>query len=260
MSVNYSITKASEQELKASFFKFYSHVYKTWNQLVHVLEEKTKITLSDLEQFFQAEEKSNRFKAHILDQCIWNISRCQPIANHLRFVIAIMYSINDLERMADYIISSARYIYQHAIDEKPAINLIVTTIKNSIEIMNKMIRQLKNPMNIKKNYLRAHKKTVELAKAYRVQYNASLKKLSGIMFKQDSAQDINNIMTGIAVIMKSAERNVDHALNIIENFIYIRNADFFFDKKSKQELPSFDQEISQTLHLNKENRTNKSNK
>lgn len=251
MSVNYSITKASEQELKASFFKFYNHVYKTWIKLASTLQEKEAIELNDLEWFFKMEEKSNQFKAHILDQCIWNISRCQPIATHLRFVIAIMYSINDLERMADYIISSARYIHQHEIKEKSVINLLISTISTSVETMNKLIRQLKNPMNIKKNYLRAHKKTIELAKAYRVEYNASLKKLSSFMFKQDTAQDITDIMTGIAVIMKSAERNVDHAVNIIENFIYIRNADFFFDKKSKQELPSFDQVASQTLHQNK---------
>lgn len=238
MSVNYSVTKASEKELKNEFFKYYKHVFKSWNLLADVLEEKNTIELKDLEKFFELEEKSNKFKAYILDQCIWNISRNQPLATHLRFLIAIIYSINDLERMADYVIGSARYLYSFKVETKAAINLLVKAMRSSILTVDKLVKLLKNRMNIKKNYIRAYHNTVKLRTTYREEYNKLLKSLSNMMFKQDTVQDVTDIMTGFAMIMKYTERNVDHAVNIVENFIYIRNADFFFDKKSKQEIPN----------------------
>ena len=35
---------------------------------------------------------------------------------------------------------------------------------------------------------------------------------------------------------KYAERNVDHAVNILENFIYVRESNFFFNKHLTQSL------------------------
>ncbi|MDE7433614.1 MAG: hypothetical protein K2M43_00445, partial [Mycoplasmoidaceae bacterium] len=41
------------------------------------------------------------------------MSKNQPVGNHLRFIIAILNSITDLERMADYVMSTAKFFNRH---------------------------------------------------------------------------------------------------------------------------------------------------
>ena len=88
------------------------------------------------------EEQSNHFEAEILDDCIWTISKYQPVANHLRFVISIINSIKDLERMADYVISTAKFIYLHDTFDEEQIDLIIEGIQASISAVTEILNLL----------------------------------------------------------------------------------------------------------------------
>ncbi|MCF0227672.1 MAG: PhoU family transcriptional regulator, partial [Malacoplasma sp.] len=107
MAINYSMTKESEKILRKAFFNFYDHVYDSWKKLSDTYKRHEDISDLDLEKFFLYEDKSNSLEAEMLEECIWHISRNTPVASHLRFIISIIYSISDLERMADYVISIA---------------------------------------------------------------------------------------------------------------------------------------------------------
>ena len=113
MSSNYQLVKTSEKDLTQHFFKFYNHVRNEWKKLISILKENKTISDENYKMFKRMENKSNHMEADILDESIWSISRNQPVANHLRFVISIIYSISDLERMADYVINCVNIIRQN---------------------------------------------------------------------------------------------------------------------------------------------------
>ena len=71
---------------------------------------------------------------------------------------------------------------------------------------------------------------------YRTEYKDILKDLSEIIYDKNTPQQIETILSSISIIVKYAERNVDHAVNILENFIYVRESNFFFNKHLTQSL------------------------
>ena len=92
MSANYGLVRTSEKELTQRLLKFYRHVKKSWLSLITLISKHTKITNDIYKQFQANENKSNHMEADILNEAIWSISRNQPVANHLRFAISIIYS------------------------------------------------------------------------------------------------------------------------------------------------------------------------
>jgi len=163
-----------------------------------------------------------------MDDCVWIISKNQPVANHLRFIIAVLNSIQDLERMADYIVSAAKFFLTHKKLDKDINKLIITVLEKSISTIAKIFDGMQA-----KSSIEAYEQTLSIQEEYSDFYNNELKKLAKII-KTKSVADIADILTGAVIVLKHIERNVDHATNISENFVYIKQYDFFFSKKSKQ--------------------------
>lgn len=258
MSINYSMTKESEKELIDYFFKFYHHVYDSWNALIKIFSEKKEISKEDLDNFFAFEDKSNTYEAMMLDDCIWDISKNQPLASHLRFVVSIIYSISDLERMADYVISIAKYIHEHPITDQKLYDIIIVALTDSVEYMDSIVSLLKDPANTKHNWLKTYNKTIKFSNEYHEKHEKNISKLAEVMYDQSNAKNVFKIYNMVAKILKNVERNVDHSTNLIENFIYIRNNDFFHSKKSKQ-LPKIETAIT-TKSLKTKKSSSKSKK
>ncbi len=246
MATNYSIIKESEKELSKHFFVFYNHVYRSWKKLDDLLTKNMKINDFDLEDFFKLEKQSNEYEAELLDECIWNISSNQPMASHLRYLISIIYSISDLERMADYVIANAKFINSHKIDTK-IIQLLKEAIHASLVIMNKIVQQLKNKDNIKKHWITTYRKTIQYKNEFTTVYSEIIKKMSSILFHQKRSKEITEILNGSLLVLKNNERNIDHAINLVENFIYIRNFDFFHNKLTKQIDSSFQTKLESAI-------------
>ena len=101
------------------------------------VEMNKKITNDIYKQFQTNENKSNHMEADILNETIWSISRNQPVANHLRFAISIIYSISDLERIADYVMNSINIIMSNDLNDE-TLDIIKDTYKLSYECMNKL--------------------------------------------------------------------------------------------------------------------------
>ena len=141
MSANYGLVRESERELTRNLLKFYRHVKNNWKDLISSLSKNTTISNEEYQKFQKDENKSNRMEADILNECIWSISRNQPVANHLRFAVSIIYSISDLERMADYIINSVNIIRQNNFN-KEAISIIKESFKLSYKCMSDLLKPL----------------------------------------------------------------------------------------------------------------------
>ena len=226
MPSNYEILKNSENQSFSMFSNYVQHVIKTWKELLQTIENKTYKEKTVYDRFVKLENRSNNYEAEILDECIWIISKNQPVANHLRFIIAILNSIIDLERMADYAMSMIKYFYtsEDKLSEKVE-SLTVTILKESIQAIEKILNNV-----LSKYAMESYKEGVKIQTQFNKKYKEHLIELSKILSNQ-TAKQIGNMMTGNIINIKYMERSVDHAINITENFLFIKNSDFFLSNK-----------------------------
>lgn len=227
MAINYETMKSSENELLTEFEKFFKHVYDTWKYFLKHLKSDS-VEEDVLTKVYELEELSNFYEAQIRDDCIWTISKNQPLGSHLRFIIAILESSASLERMADHAMYATRYFAMNKKVNKDIVKLIVDVLEESIDAVKKIFESVVGKLPKEISHV-----TSKVQIDYRKKYNEALEELAKI-YKTMSAAEIADVLTGAAIVLKQAERNVDHAINISENFIYIRQSDFFFHKKSKQ--------------------------
>lgn len=245
MSANYVLVRTSEKELTQKLLKFYRHVKKSWSNLITLISKHTKITNNIYKQFQTNENKSNHMEADILNETIWSISRNQPVANHLRFAVSIIYSISDLERMADYVMNSINIIKNNNFNEE-VLDIIKDAYKLSYDCMNNLLKTLTTKDKIKIDAALAYKLANKALNDYRIKHKDITKRLSKVIFDKNTPKQIDEILSSVSIIIKYSERNIDHAVNIIENFIYVRESNYFVNKHSNKTL-DFD-----NLNLNKQ--------
>ena len=245
MSANYVLVRTSEKELTQKLLKFYRHVKKSWSNLITLISKHAKITNDIYKQFQTNENKSNHMEADILNETIWSISRNQPVANHLRFAVSIIYSISDLERMADYVMNSINIIKNNNFNEE-VLDIIKDAYKLSYDCMNNLLKTLTTKDKIKIDAALAYKLANKALNDYRIKHKDITKRLSKVIFDKNTPKQIDEILSSVSIIIKYSERNIDHAVNIIENFIYVRESNYFVNKHSNKTL-DFD-----NLNLNKQ--------
>lgn len=253
MSANYVLVRISEKELTQKLLKFYRHVKKSWSNLITLISKHTKITNNIYKQFQTNENKSNHMEADILNETIWSISRNQPVANHLRFAVSIIYSISDLERMADYVMNSINIIKNNNFNEE-VLDIIKDAYKLSYDCMNNLLKTLTTKDKIKIDAALAYKLANKALNDYRIKHKDITKRLSKVIFDKNTPKQIDEILSSVSIIIKYSERNIDHAVNIIENFIYVRESNYFVNKHSNKTL-DFD-----NLNLNKQETLTKKEK
>lgn len=253
MSANYVLVRTSEKELTQKLLKFYRHVKKSWSNLITLISKHTKITNNIYKQFQTNENKSNHMEADILNETIWSISRNQPVANHLRFAVSIIYSISDLERMADYVMNSVNIIKNNNFNEE-VLDIIKDAYKLSYDCMNNLLKTLTTKDKIKIDAALAYKLANKALNDYRIKHKDITKRLSKVIFDKNTPKQIDEILSSVSIIIKYSERNIDHAVNIIENFIYVRESNYFVNKHSNKTL-DFD-----NLNLNKQETLTKKEK
>jgi phosphate transport system protein len=173
------------------------------------------------------EDISNHSEAQIQDDCIWSISKNEPLANHLRYLIAIINSSKDLERMSDYAVSAMRFFVNNKIPDDIRI-LIVNIMHDALSANAKVNQSLKT-----KAAIDTYKTCQTVYTHFRKQYDTMLDALSTIL-KKSTVEQIESLFRGAIIIIKHIERLMDHVVNIAENFMFIKQPDLFFTKQSKQ--------------------------
>ena len=104
MSTNYNILLKSEKKLKELTVSYLALIHeihqKLWNDVdKHVSSEDISLIFDNTER---RQKRSLVMEDELLDECIWTISKDDPRANHLRFIISVICSTKDLTRASEY--------------------------------------------------------------------------------------------------------------------------------------------------------------
>ncbi len=106
MPVNYILLKEKEQEIISEFLNFYDQTLKIIADFEeYLLENKNKeVSLDDhlYDEIVDKVRKNELVGQDLLSNCIWTIQKNEPRASHLRFIIAIIYSIRNLNNITRY--------------------------------------------------------------------------------------------------------------------------------------------------------------
>ncbi|WP_027123758.1 phosphate signaling complex protein PhoU [Mycoplasmoides pirum] len=231
MAINYGTLKQSEKELIQKFYEYLEHTYQMHLLLLKALQQSDLLKTNDLIEKIQNMEKiSNITHADLLDECTWMISKEQPQASHLRFVIAIINSINDLERICDYANNLSKFIKHNPNIYKSALQVVEDLESLAIITYQKIFDFFKN-----NDAQDTYKYGLKLQEECTNKYLNALKALRTIYAEPtDSFNHPHDSKEFVQLVLaiKNIERIVDHIMNIIEHFIYIKESNFFFSKNN----------------------------
>lgn len=229
MAINFDTLKASEDNLRRMFLKFYNHVLLSQEYLLKRFKASAQLTPLQYAHILSAEKKANKMEAQILDETSWIISKDMPRAAHLRFLIAIIRSIRDLERMGDFVERVATILQSQKNVDGDIHKIICRLMQGSYDFAKEIYRNIKSGPHQTKNYYinRASVLFYEFGDKYR----RCFKEIGEHIFRL--RKDMNNKIA-IFTAIKNIERNADHAFNILENFVYIGEPNFYFNKESRK--------------------------
>jgi phosphate transport system protein len=128
--------------------------------------------------------------------------------------------------MADYAYSTARFFQKRDVNDDVK-KLIFDLTNNAIKTMTKVFASLKN-----KTAMDTYKITTTSHEMFRTQYKEMIAKLVNLIMQQ-TPQEVAAMFHGGIIVLKHIERLIDHLANISENFVFIKQSNFFFDKQSK---------------------------
>ncbi|MCQ2747891.1 MAG: hypothetical protein MJ223_01255 [Mycoplasmoidaceae bacterium] len=229
MAINFDTLKTSEENLQNMFLKFFDHVIVSQQYLLNEFKKAKSLSKDKYEHILDAEKKANQYEAQILDETSWIISKDMPRAAHLRYLIAIIRSIKDLERMADFVERISTILYLHKNIDKPIHDIICQLMSASHNFSTKIYEALSNKDKQTSQYY--EKVSAALFADFTKKYRQSFNEIGKIIFKNDiDAKEKFAIFNAI----KYLERNADHALNILESFVYINQPNFYFKKESRK--------------------------
>ncbi len=105
-----SIRSAFDQELQVlrdNVLRLGSMVDAAIGRSIHALKERDRMLA---QQIIADDEKINELRFKIEEDCLGLIARQQPAARDLRFIVAAMNIVLDLERMADHAAGNATIV------------------------------------------------------------------------------------------------------------------------------------------------------
>lgn len=216
MAINFLSLEKSEQELKQSFVEFLNLCYKVHKKIGDDIK-KGEISDDILDEIHEFKITAKEKKRDIRDDCIWTISKDQPRANHLRFVIAILYSVRDLERIAEQSYSIVWYTKNYNIPESLK-KIIIKNMDDSKSIF-KSMKKIFEEKDVTK-----HSETVKkLGKEFKEQYRNSLSE--AMKNSPETNEEELEYIYSFSIIMKYIDRTIDHLWSIYKNFSMIKNKD-----------------------------------
>lgn len=138
MSTNYNILLKSEKKLKNLILSFTLLAHeihkKLWIDAEKYVDSNLHIIFDNAERRLK---RSKDLEDELLDECIWTISKDDPRANHLRFIISIIYSTKDISRACEYAQSIAKIIVRSHLSQN-----IINTLNPLKELYLKYIEDV----------------------------------------------------------------------------------------------------------------------
>lgn len=144
MATNYNALIKSEKNLKKMVLEFLEYSFSTHEKLwTYIFSDIERYEILDSIQT-RAKESKER-ERDLLDECIWTISKDDPRANHLRFIISIIYSGKDISKATDYSFSIIKTFVRKQISKEQIFMLkeLVESYLKSFSIYIKMYKSEK---------------------------------------------------------------------------------------------------------------------
>lgn len=229
MAINFDTLKTSENYLRGMFLKFYNHVLESQNYLYSKFKSNKKLNQTNYNWIYKNEVKANQYEAQILDEASWIISKDMPRAAHLRYQIAIIRSIRDLERMGDFVDRVAHILKNQKSISNDCHKIICRIMRESYDFSKEIYRNLSLGSNQDRSYYL--EKATPHFREFSAKYRAGFKSIGERIF--NNKKNLNEKIA-IFTAIKYLERNADHSFNIIENFVYIGDPNFYINKKVRK--------------------------
>ncbi|MGL5205803.1 MAG: hypothetical protein ACRC7B_02705 [Metamycoplasmataceae bacterium] len=208
MATNYNTLIRSEKNLKKMVVEFLEYSLATHKKLwkyIYSNEDGHKIVDSISINVKESEQKAR----DLVDECIWTISKDDPRANHLRFIISIIYCSRDIEKSISYTLSIAKIYVRKQISHEQ-ISMIKTIVDNYIHLFEKFIEMYKG-IKIKEIYDTTEKLYFDFIE----DTHYITKKIRKELTKDDHELDY----FPISQIIKSIEGSLERAKSIFANNI-----------------------------------------
>lgn len=215
MAVNYGLLKESENEIMGEFRVFYDYIIEIQSTLYNSLiaSKDQNITEEDFEGIQSMVKKSEIMHNDLLSNCIWLIQKNEPRASHLRFIIAIVYSIKSLLYISDGVVKIANFFYKKKIIAelfKEFLTAYEDTIELSKEIANSLTERDITAIiqNFKDKFDNYHQEIKNLVRKCAYIHDDNLYR---------DNQDLINFIINVGRL----ERLIERQENILSDFSYI---------------------------------------
>ncbi len=184
----------------------------------------------------------DRLEIDVEEDCLKILALHQPVADQLRYIVAILKMNNDLERIGDLAVNIAEQAEAIARDERQVLAFDYLTMgQKAEEMLKKSLDSLINTdLRLAYEVLSRDDDVDAMKNAIEAQFAQEMCKSKG-----DPASLIN-----LFLVSRHLERIADHATNIAEDVIYlitgeihrhrgavvIRGSDSWFSKSDEHEL------------------------
>lgn len=215
MAVNYGLLKESENEIMSEFRVFYDYIIEIQSTLYDSLTtcKNQNISEEDFENIQSMVKKSEIMHNDLLSNCIWLIQKNEPRASHLRFIIAIVYSIKSLLYVSDSVVKIANFFYKKKIIPelfKEFLTAYADTIELSKEIANSLTERDISAVvqNLKDKFDTYHQEIKNLVRKCAYIHDDNLYR---------DNKDLINFIINVGRL----ERLIERQENILSDFSYI---------------------------------------
>lgn len=215
MAVNYGLLKESENEIMSEFRVFYDYIIEIQSTLYDSLTtcKNQNISEEDFENIQSMVKKSEIMHNDLLSNCIWLIQKNEPRASHLRFIIAIVYSIKSLLYVSDGVVKIANFFYKKKIIPelfKEFLTAYADTIELSKEIANSLTERDISAVvqNLKDRFDTYHQEIKNLVRKCAYIHDDNLYR---------DNKDLINFIINVGRL----ERLIERQENILSDFSYI---------------------------------------
>lgn len=208
-------SQAYDEELQQAVERFLQMAKLTAQQLRDAMVAFTTADLALAKQVKQSDRQVNSFEVDIDEHCLDILARRQPAATDLRLVLAILKSVNDVERIGDMAKRIAKALIRELPDSRPSEAQL-----NTLNLMGEEVLQMfeRAVAAFEQMDAKAALSVLRDEKAIDTTYDDILQNSLVSMM-----QDVQQIAVSLQVsqVAKSLERVGDHSRNICEQAIFL---------------------------------------
>ena len=208
-------SQAYDDELQQAVGRFLQMAKLAQQQLRDAMTAFTTADLVLAKQVKQSDRQVNNFEVDIDEHCLDILARRQPAATDLRLVLAILKSVNDIERIGDMAKRIAKAVLRAVPESRPSAAQLDTLNQMGQEVVSMFERAVSafEQMDAK-----AALAVLRDEKAIDSTYDDILQSSLASMM-----QDVQQIAISLQVsqVAKSLERVGDHSRNICEQAIFL---------------------------------------